>query len=129
MNGQSRPRLAIVATGGTLGATASLTDFTAPILTNICSVQHDYVRALSFAPDGSYLVIADTGFQNDGSMPFAPATRLRGFNVGAAGSTTTGTPVSVNPSWINFSGGDSFYSVVVAGGVVYAGGHNRWINN
>ncbi|HET7017901.1 MAG TPA: ricin-type beta-trefoil lectin domain protein [Streptosporangiaceae bacterium] len=129
VNGQSRPRLAIVATGGTLGSTASLTDFTAPILTNACSVQHDYVRALSFAPDGSYLVIADTGFENDGSMPFSPCDSVVRFNVGAAGSTTTGTPVSVNPSWIDFSGGDSFYSVVVAGGVVYTGGHNRWVNN
>jgi hypothetical protein len=131
VNGQSRPRLAIVATGGggTLGGAVALTDFTAPILTNNCSVQHDYVRALSFAPDGSYLVIADTGYQNDGSMPFGPCDSVLRFNVGAAGSTTTGTPVSVNPSWINYSGGDSFYSVAIAGGVVYAGGHNRWINN
>ena len=38
-------------------------------------------------------------------------------------------PVDVAPSWTNFAGGDSFYSVAIAGNVVYAGGHNRWVNN
>jgi hypothetical protein len=130
VNGASRPRLAIVSTGtgGTLGAAASLTDFTAPILANNCSAEHDYVRALSFAPDGSYLIVADTGYQNDGSMPFSACDAVARFNVGAAG-VTTGTDVSVNPAWIDYSGGDSFYSVATAGGVVYAGGHNRWVNN
>ncbi len=129
VNGQSRPRLAIVATGGTLGKTASLTDFVAPMLANNCSAEHDYVRSLSFAPDGSYLVVADTGFLNDGSMAFSACDAVARFNVGAAASTTTGTPVNVAPAWINYAGGDSFYSVTVAGGVIYTGGHNRWVNN
>ncbi|HET9894687.1 MAG TPA: ricin-type beta-trefoil lectin domain protein [Streptosporangiaceae bacterium] len=129
VNGQSRPRLAIVRTGTTLGGAASLTDFTAPILANNCSAEHDYVRALSFAPDGSYLVVATTGFLNDGSMPFSVCDAVARFNVGAAGSTTTGTAVNVAPRWINYAGGDSFYSVTVAGGVTYVGGHNRWVNN
>jgi Ricin-type beta-trefoil lectin domain/Domain of unknown function (DUF5122) beta-propeller len=129
VNGVSRPRLAIVATGGTLGAVAALTDFTAPILTNNCSGEHDYVRAIDFSPDGSFLVAADTGFLNDGSMPFSLCDAIGRFNTGPASTTTTGTPVDVAPSWINYTGGDSFYSVAVAGDVVYAGGHNRWINN
>ena len=128
VNGQSRPRLAIVATGGSLNAPSALTDFTAPILANGCSAEHDYVRGLSFAPDGSYLVVADTGFQSDGSTPYSVCDAAARFNVGAAASTT-GPAVDVWPSWINYSGGDSFYSVAVAGSVVYTGGHNRWINN
>ncbi len=129
VNGQSRPRLAIISTGITLGGTAQLTDFNAPILANNCSAEHDYVRALSFAPDGSYLVTANTGFLNDGSQPFSVCDAVARFNVGAAATTTTGTPVNVAPSWINYAGGDSFYSVTVAGGVTYVGGHNRWVNN
>lgn len=129
VNGHSRPRLAIVATGGTLGQPAALTDFTAPILANNCSAEHDYVRALSFAPGGSFLVVADTGFLSDGSTPYSVCDAAARFNVGAAASTTTGTPVDVWPSWINYSGGDSFYSVAIAGSVVYTGGHNRWVNN
>jgi hypothetical protein len=128
VNGQSRPRLAVVATGGTLSKTATLTDFTAPILANGCNTEHDYVRALSFAPDGSFLVVADTGFQSDGSTPYSVCDAAARFNVAGA-ATITGTPVDVAPSWINYTGGDSFYSVTIAGSVVYAGGHNRWINN
>lgn len=130
VNGQSRPRLAVVATGGTLGATATLTDFAAPILTNNCSGEHDYVRGLNFAKDGSFLVIADTGFLSDGSTPYSVCDAVARFNVVTAGaSTTTGTAVNVAPSWIDYSGGDSFFSATVAGSVVYAGGHNRWANN
>jgi hypothetical protein len=129
VNGQSRPRLAIISTGGILGATASLTDFTAPILANDCSAEHDYVRSLSFAPNGSFLVIGDTGYQNDGSMPYAACDASARFDVDAANTTTTGTPVDVSPAWIDYAGGDSFYSITIAGGVVYAGGHNRWVNN
>jgi len=129
VNGQSRPRLAIVSTGGTLGATATLSDWYAPILANNCSAEHDYVRGLAFSPDGTFLVTADTGYQNDGSMPFAACDAAARFDVNAANTTTTGTAVDVPPAWINYTGGDSFYSVAVAGTVVYLGGHNRWVNN
>ena len=129
VNGQSKPRLAIVATGGTLGATAQLADFTAPILNNNCSAEHDYVRSLSIAPDGSYLVIGTTGFKNDGTTPFSVCDAVARFNVSSLAAGTTGTAVPVAPAWINYAGGDSFYSVTIAGSVVYAGGHNRWADN
>ncbi|MGH3158332.1 MAG: ricin-type beta-trefoil lectin domain protein, partial [Streptosporangiaceae bacterium] len=44
------------------------------------------------------------------------------FNVSSSGADVT-------PAWVNYAGGDSFRSVVVAGSVVYVGGHNRWLNN
>ena len=72
VNGQARPRLAIINTGGTLGATAALSDFTAPILNNDCSAEHDYVRGLDFAPDNSFIVTADTGYQSPADL--APVT-------------------------------------------------------
>ena len=37
--------------------------------------------------------------------------------------------MDVAPAWINYAGEDSFYSIAIAGGVVYTGGHNRWVNN
>jgi Ricin-type beta-trefoil lectin domain/Domain of unknown function (DUF5122) beta-propeller len=129
VNGQSRPRLAVIVTGGALGSAPALADFAAPILSNNCSAAHDYVRAVSFAPDGSYLAIATTGFLSDGSTPFSVCDAAARFTVGAAGAAATGTPVQVAPSWINYTGGDSFYSIVVAGNVIYAGGHQRWVNN
>jgi hypothetical protein len=128
VNGQSRPRLAIVNTGSA-GTPATLTDWTAPILANNCSRQHDYVRGLAFSPDGTFIVVADTGYLNDGSMPFSLCDATARFNVSSANTTSTGTPVEVAPAWINYAGGDSFYSVAVVGSVVYEGGHNRWVNN
>jgi hypothetical protein len=70
-DGQSRPRLAIISTGTTLGGTSAVTDLTAPVLNNNCSAEHYYVRARAFASDGSFLAVADTGDQNDGSMAYA----------------------------------------------------------
>jgi len=129
LNGQPRPRLAIIDTGRTLGAKARLSDWTAPILANNCTAEHDYVRSLAFSPRGGFLVVGTTGYLNDGSMPFSACDAVARFNVDAANTTTTGTPVSVPPTWINYAGGDSFYSVATGPGVVYAGGHNRWVNN
>jgi hypothetical protein len=129
VNGQPRPRLAIINTGTKLGAASSLADFTAPILNNNCLNQHDYVRSVAFSQDGSFLAISATGFMDDGTTPFAVCDAVARFDVGAASTTTTGTPADVAPAWIDYGGGDSFYSVAVAGSVVYAGGHDRWANN
>jgi hypothetical protein len=129
VNGLSRPRLAVIDTGTTLGGASTLAAFSAPILTNNCNAEHDYVRAISFAPDGSYLAIATTGFLSDGSTPFSVCDAAARFNVGTAGAAPTPAVDPVAPSWINVAGGDSFYSVVAAGGVVYGGGHQRWVNN
>ena len=124
---QSRPRMAVISTGGTLGGIAALTDFTAPILANNCSAEHDYVRGLDFGQDGSYIVAGTTGYRSAGGPSVCDAVAR--FNLTAAAAGSTGTAVSVSPAWINFAGGDSFYTVETSGPVVYAAGHNRWVNN
>jgi hypothetical protein len=120
VNGQSIPRLALINTGGGLGNTATLDDFSAPILSNDCSNQHDYINGIDFSPDGSFFVIADTGYRA-GSEP--------GLCDAIARFNTDSTGTDVTPAWVNYTGGDSFRSVVVAGSVVYGGGHQRWLNN
>ena len=35
----------------------------------------------------------------------------------------------LQPTWADFSGGDSFTAVAVTGAAVYVGGHPRWLNN
>jgi len=121
VDGQSRPRVALIETGGRLGATATLANWAAPILANNCSAEHDYVRGIDFSPDGSFLVIADTGYESASPGPSVCDA--------AARFPTAATGTDIQPTWINYTGGDSYYSVQVAGSVVYLGGHNRWVNN
>ncbi len=130
VNGQHRPRLAVIDTGSTIGGSAHLTVFTAPILSNNCEDEHDYIRGLASSPDGSFIVTAATGLSGDGFTPFGVCDAVARFDTGTSElAWSDGNVHNVPPSWINWSGEDSFYSVAVAGSVVYAGGHNRWVNN
>jgi Ricin-type beta-trefoil lectin domain/Domain of unknown function (DUF5122) beta-propeller len=122
VNGQPRPRVALVGTTGGLGTTATLENWAAPLFSNDCSSEHDYVRGIDFSPDGSYLVVADTGFKSNPNT--AP-----GVCDAAARFPTAPTGTSVQPAWVNYTGGDSLYSVQVTASTVYVGGHNRWTNN
>jgi hypothetical protein len=122
VNGQPRPRVALIDTGGGLGSAATLANWAAPILANNCSAEHDDVRGIDFSPDGSYFVIADTGYKS------SPATSASVCDA-AARFPAAATGTSIQPTWINYGGGDSFYSVQVAGSVVYLGGHDRWAND
>jgi hypothetical protein len=122
VNGQSRPRVALINTGGALGSAATLANWAAPILANNCSAEHDDVRSIDFSPDGSFLVIGDTGYKSSPSTSPSVCDAAASFPAAATGT-------DIQPTWINYTGGDSFYSVQVAGSVVYLGGHNRWVNN
>lgn len=76
-----------------------------------------YIRDVQFSPDGTYFVVAATG---GGNNTLCDA---------AARFETGGTGTDVKPSWVNWSGGDSYLSVAVTSTVVYVGGHQRWMNN
>lgn len=120
VNGQAIPRLALISTGGGIGSPATLNNWTAPVLANSCAKQHDYVKAIDFSPDGSFFVIADNGFDTAGGPAVCDATAR--FETSAAGT-------NIQPTWVNYMGGDSLHSVTVTGSVVYVGGHQRWENN
>ncbi|WP_320068994.1 hypothetical protein [Micromonospora sp. RTGN7] len=77
-----------------------------------------YVRDISFSPDGRYFVIATTGSPFAGTLCDAVARWE---------ASSTGT--AVQPTWINYSGGDTFLSVGITEQAVYVGGHFRWVNN
>jgi Ricin-type beta-trefoil lectin domain/Domain of unknown function (DUF5122) beta-propeller len=117
VDGQSIPRIALINTGGGLGLTASLDNWASPVLSNGCSAEHDYVNSIDFSPDGSFFAVATTGYEGGGICD-----AVAKFETGATGT-------NVQPAWINYTGGDSYHSVAVVGNVIYAGGHNRWVNN
>lgn len=121
INGQSRPRLALISTGGGFGATASLANWAAPWTANNCSKEHAYINGLDFSPDGTYFAVVTTGYMSSPTGPSICDAAAR-FETGASGT-------NVHPVWVNYSGGDTLHSVAIAGSVVYVGGHNRWITN
>ncbi|HEX2307266.1 MAG TPA: PKD domain-containing protein [Jatrophihabitantaceae bacterium] len=82
-----------------------------------------YVRDVQFAPDGSYYVIVATGgsgTNTDGSRSLCDT---------AARFESTASGSNVQPTWVDYTGQDSLWSVAVTGTAVYVGGHQRWLNN
>jgi Malectin domain len=82
-----------------------------------------YIRDVQFDPTGSYFVIVATGGSGsnvDGSNSLCDT---------AARWETTSSGSNVQPSWVDYTGQDSLWSVAVTGTAVYVGGHQRWLNN
>jgi ricin-type beta-trefoil lectin protein/beta-propeller uncharacterized protein DUF5122 len=122
VDGQPTPRLAVINTGGGLGDPGSLDNWYVGLMTNNCSAEHDYARDVDFSPDGSYLAIGDTGYQaSPGNAPSLCDSVARIPVAGVSGDVT--------PTWIDYTGGDSPYSVQVTNSAIYFGGHFRWLDN
>ena len=77
-----------------------------------------YVRGVAVSPDDSYFVITATGGHNTGTL-CDTAARFE--------FASTGT--DIQPTWIDYTGGDTLWSVEVTENAVYVGGHQRWMNN
>ncbi len=79
-----------------------------------------YVRSIGWSPDGSYFVVATTGGYPSNS--FIACDAASRFEASASGQNVT-------PTWSDFTGRDSLYSVAVTNDAVYVGGHQRWLDN
>ncbi|MFG1951263.1 malectin domain-containing carbohydrate-binding protein [Micromonospora sp. NPDC048830] len=104
-----------------LGATAAtVADWNTSRYTPRCSywAYDSYVRDVAFAPDGSYFVVVTTGAAHGGTLCDTAAR----WEAAATGD-------GQEPTWVNFSGGDTFLSVGISEQAVYVGGHLRWVNN
>ncbi|MFL6179955.1 MAG: hypothetical protein ACJ74E_08905 [Actinomycetes bacterium] len=77
-----------------------------------------WVRDVDFSPDGSYFTIASTG----ANRPNRLCDTVSRWESDASGS-------GQKPSWVAWSGGDSFISLANTGSAVYVGGHNQYMNN
>ena len=76
-------------------------------------------RDVDVSPDGTYFVLVTTGGYTSRGALCDTATR---WEISARGA-------ALQPTWADYSGGDSFTSVAVTGSAVYVGGHPRWLNN
>ncbi|MDO5502334.1 MAG: PKD domain-containing protein [Actinomycetia bacterium] len=77
-----------------------------------------YVRAVTTSPDGSMFHVATTGGANRGTL----CDTVTRWDVADTGD-------NVQPVWADDTGGDTLLSVGSSGAAVYAGGHQRWMNN
>ncbi|HET9541450.1 MAG TPA: hypothetical protein VFP02_00100, partial [Acidimicrobiales bacterium] len=117
VNGQGRRRAFML----NLGPTATLSTWHAPRFDEDCYVfaRPDSAQGVDFSPDGTYFVIVSTG----------GPTGTNGMCDAAARFETANVSANAAPTWINWTGGDSLYSVAITGPAVYVGGHQRWLDN
>lgn len=82
-----------------------------------------YVTDVQYSQDGSYFAITATG----GSGTNTDGSRSLCDSASRWESNSTGT--NVQPTWVDYTGQDSLWSVAITGSVIYVGGHERWLNN
>lgn len=114
--GQVRKQVAILDTSGPV---AALTSWVTREFADECSSVFDsYMRDVDLSPDGSFFVIGTTGGWGGTASMCDSASRWETYGSGAQ-----------DFSWVDFTGGDTFWAVEVTGPVAYVGGHFRWMNN
>ena len=116
VDGLSRGQVAVV---NLTGSRATVADWQTSMYPNHCSATFDsYVREVDIDPEGQYFVVVSTGAFRQGRLcDTAARWELR----------ETGS--NLKPTWVNYTGGDTLYSVAATNHAVYVGGHQRWHNN
>ncbi|MCU1452399.1 MAG: domain containing protein [Acidimicrobiales bacterium] len=77
------------------------------------------IRDVEVSPDGSYFVVGTTGAWGGVKSMCDSASRWE---------MAASTPAQ-EPTWTQFTGGDTITALAVTGSTIYLGGHFRWMNN
>lgn len=118
VDGLSRPRLAAIELNGQ----AQVSNWNTNVFDIQCPNEShpQYILGLDISPDDGYLVVGTTGFRILGNPACDTVTRYELTNLDNN---------DVQPTWVNFTGGDTIYEVVSTGHAVYAGGHFQFLDN
>ncbi len=121
VGGQARSQLAVLDTSGATTTVAPWSTNRYDRAHNSCAGVFDtFTRDIDFSPDGSYFVVSATGAFAGGSGSGTMCDTVTRWDTASTGN---------DPSWSDYTGGDTTYGVAVTGSAVYVGGHMRWENN
>ncbi|WP_165970562.1 PKD domain-containing protein [Actinomadura sp. 6K520] len=117
VNGATRRQIVMIDLSG---ASAQLANWDTTRYADQCSQSFDtYMRDVDFSPDGTFFVVTTTGAYR--SPPRLCDTHARWESAATGGGQ--------QPTWVNYTGGDTSYAVEITDTAVYVGGHFRWANN
>lgn len=118
INGISRSRLAVIELDGQ----ARVSEWNTDLFDAECfsTTFPQYIFGVDIAPDDSYFIAGTRGARSNLDPACDTISRLELADLSNS---------DVQPTWVNFTGGDSVTEVVSTGHAVYAGGHFRWLNN
>jgi hypothetical protein len=122
VGGLPRSQVAMVDVGGASPAAVDpwFTDRYDRAHNSCASVFWAFVRNIDFSPDGSYFVISATGAFAGGAAAGTLCDTTARWETSSTGD---------DPTWIDYTGGDTTYGVAITGAAIYVGGHMRWQNN
>ena len=113
------PNLNLPVTGQHNGGTTSVSPARCPAerISTRDVGNFSYVH-VDISPDSGYFVLVTTG----GWVTDRMCDTAARWETGRSGS-------GQQPTWIDYTGGDTLWSVAITGAAVYAGGHQRYLNN
>lgn len=85
------------------------------------SFDDTYIRGIDISPDNKFFVVNTTGAYRGHKKLCDSSSR---WELPPAQKGT-----DLQPTWVNHTGGDTFWAVEVTESAVYVGGHQRWVNN
>jgi hypothetical protein len=140
VDGQPRARFFMMdlATGATSRKVrgATLSDWYYSGFAKPCASTHPrriaYLQGIDWSPDGTHFTVAATG-----QIPLNPSEVWHWWNTPEeqAGDTVCDAAGrfaladQTRPVWVNYTGGDSIWSVADTGAAVYVQGHFKWLDN
>jgi hypothetical protein len=121
VNGQSRNQVVLIDTS----ATPVVADWHTDKYVDGCisTTFPFYARDVDFSDDGSYFAVSA-----DGGTP-TTGDRITGAYCDAVARFETADRGAVTATWVDWTGRDSTTSLEAADGLIYVGGHFRWLSN
>jgi hypothetical protein len=121
VGGLARSQVAVLDVSGSTATVAPWATTRYDADHNDCGQVYDtFTRDVDISPDGTYFVVSATGAFAGGAATGTMCDTTSRWQLASTGN---------DPSWIDYTGGDTTYGVAVTGGAVYVGGHMRWQNN